>query len=221
MSRIRTPRHFIYNEYDIMKEIQEPDKSHFVEEIIMEIRYIASSDDRTAISRIYEESWKHTYKGIVPQDYLDAIPVGLWAKCFDDPGVYTLIFIENGRIVGTSSFSKSRSAQYPDSGEVISIYFLPEYIGRGYGSKLMGSVLDELKKRGFKEAFLWTLEDNDHAKHFYESNGFSCTEDFQDITIGGKKLREVRYTYRFEEDPMMQTDDYYEDIHDSCLRFQR
>ena len=46
MSRIRTPRHFIYNEYDIMKEIQEPDKSHFVEEIMMEIRYIASLDDR-------------------------------------------------------------------------------------------------------------------------------------------------------------------------------
>ena len=88
----------------------------------MEIRYIASSDDRTAISRIYEKSWKHAYKGIVPQDYLDAIPVGLWAKCFDDPGVYTLIFIENGRIVGTSSFSKSRLAQYPYSGEVRSLY---------------------------------------------------------------------------------------------------
>ena len=187
----------------------------------MEIRYIASSDDRTAISRIYEESWKHAYKGIVPQDYLDTIPVGLWAKCFDDPGVYTLICIENGKIIGTSSFSKSRSAKYPDSGEVISIYFLPEFIGRGYGSKLMGSVMDELNKLGFKEVFLWTLEDNDRAKHFYESNGFSCNRDYQDIIIGGKKLREVRYTYRFVEDPIMQADDFCEDVHDPCLRFQR
>ena len=35
MSRIRTPRHFIYNEYDIMKEIQEPDKSQFTEGTVM------------------------------------------------------------------------------------------------------------------------------------------------------------------------------------------
>ena len=31
MSRNKTPRHFIYNEYDIMKETQEPDKSAFDE----------------------------------------------------------------------------------------------------------------------------------------------------------------------------------------------
>lgn len=34
----------------------------------MEIRYINDKDDRIAISDIYEESWKHTYKGIIPQE---------------------------------------------------------------------------------------------------------------------------------------------------------
>ena len=161
----------------------------------MEIRYISNTDSRNEISRIYEEGWKYAYKRIVPQEYLDAIPEGFWAKCFDDPGVYTLICIENGGIVGTSSFSKSRYEQYPDSGEVISIYFLPEFIGRGYGSKLMRTVLDELKKQGFKEAFLWTLEDNIRARQFYEGIGFSCTEDYMDITVGGKSLTEVRYFF--------------------------
>lgn len=42
----------------------------------MEIRYITHSDDRLAISKIYEESWKHAYKGIIPQEYLDSIPGG-------------------------------------------------------------------------------------------------------------------------------------------------
>ena len=31
MSRIKTPGHFIYNEYGIMKETQEPDNSGFAE----------------------------------------------------------------------------------------------------------------------------------------------------------------------------------------------
>lgn len=33
----------------------------------MEIRHINQSDDRFAISRIYEESWKFAYKDIIPQ----------------------------------------------------------------------------------------------------------------------------------------------------------
>ena len=39
----------------------------------MEIRLLRDSDDRVAVSRIYEESWKFAYKGIVPQAYLDSI----------------------------------------------------------------------------------------------------------------------------------------------------
>lgn len=46
----------------------------------LEIRYITKSDDRLAISKVYEESWKAAYKGIVPQDYLDSIPEGQWAS---------------------------------------------------------------------------------------------------------------------------------------------
>lgn len=32
----------------------------------MEIRYIDSNDDLKEISRIYEQSWKYAYKGIIP-----------------------------------------------------------------------------------------------------------------------------------------------------------
>ena len=42
----------------------------------MEIRYINSSDDKNKISKIYEESWRYAYNGIIPQDYLDAIQEG-------------------------------------------------------------------------------------------------------------------------------------------------
>lgn len=46
----------------------------------LEIRYITKSDNRTAISKVYEESWKYAYKNIVPQDYLDRISQGQWAS---------------------------------------------------------------------------------------------------------------------------------------------
>ena len=135
----------------------------------MEIRYINPSDNREEISKIYENSWRYASKGIIPQDYLDAIPEGRWVNIFDITGWSTMVCVENGEYIGTSSFCRSRFEQYPDSGEVISIYFLPEFMGKGYGSKLLEAVISELKNRGFSEVFLWVLEENTTARQFYES----------------------------------------------------
>ncbi|MBR6223540.1 MAG: GNAT family N-acetyltransferase [Lachnospiraceae bacterium] len=159
----------------------------------MEIRYLHPSDDRKAISKIYERSWKYAYRDIIPQEFLDSIPEGQWTKKLDNPEWSTMVCVENGEYVGTSSFCKSRFEQFPESGEVISIYFLPEYMGKGYGKKLLEAVLKELKQRGFTEVFLWVLEDNQRARAFYERFGFECTDDYLEDCIGGKKLREVRY----------------------------
>jgi len=165
----------------------------------MEIRLINKNDDKKAISRIYEESWKTAYNGIIPQDYLESIPEGRWVNNLEKPEWNTMVCIENGSYIGTSSFCKSRFKEYPDEGEIISIYFLPEYWGKGYGKKLFEAVLDELKKLGFEAVFLWVLEDNIRARSFYESVGFKCTTDYRSDNIGGKNLKEVRYTYKFVE----------------------
>ena len=106
----------------------------------MEIRYITPADDRMAISRVYEESWKHAYKGIIPQDYLDSIPEGSWATVLENPDWSTLVCVDHGSIVGTSSFCKSRFNQFDGQGEIISIYLLPDYMGKGFGKALLRCV---------------------------------------------------------------------------------
>lgn len=166
-----------------------------ITEDIMEIRFITPADDRREISRVYEESWKFAYKGIIPQAYLDGIPEGRWAANLDRPGWQTLVLVEDGKIVGTTSFCKSRFAQFPQWGEIISIYFLPEYMGRGLGKALLKAALAELKKMGYTEVFLWVLEENRRARGFYEAMGFIFANDFLEDHIGGKDLREIRYTY--------------------------
>lgn len=162
----------------------------------MEIRYIAPNDDRLAISKIYEESWKYAYNNIVPQNYLNSIPAGKWAPNLDNPDRKTLIYIDNDTMVGTSSFGKSRFEQFDGWGEIISIYLLPDYIGKGYGKILLESTILELKKVGLENVFLWVLEENIRARHFYERLGFLQTDDFLDDNIGGKDLREIRYIYK-------------------------
>ena len=96
-------------------------------------------------------------------------------------------------LLGTASFCKSRWEEYSDYGEIVSIYFLPEYIGKGYGSLLLKRCVEELQQRGFDKMLLWVLEDNCRARSFYEKNGFLCAEVFLEDNIGGKDLREALY----------------------------
>lgn len=161
----------------------------------MEIRHIEQSDDRFAISRIYEESWKFAYKNIIPQSYLESIPVGRWASNLDKEGMNNLVLIEDGMFVGTSCYCKSRFSDFSNWGEIVSIYFLPQYIGKGYGSLLLDVVVKELEQLGFDDIFLWVLEDNARARKFYEKAGFTPSGKYLDDNIGGKELREMQYCY--------------------------
>lgn len=93
----------------------------------MEIRYINSKDSLLKISDVYEKSWKYAYKDIIPREYLDSIPEGQWAGNVGRDGRKSLVAVEDGKIIGTASFCKSRWKEYGDCGEIVSIYFLPEY----------------------------------------------------------------------------------------------
>lgn len=159
----------------------------------MEIRLLRETDSRLEVSRIYEESWKAAYRGIVPQAYLDGIPAGLWAANRDQGGRRSLVLEERGRLIGTACVGPSRWRDYPDFGEVVSLYLLPEHMGRGYGGPLLEAAVETLGERGFRDALLWVLEENRRARRFYEKHGFRPAGDVMEQEIGGKRLREVLY----------------------------
>ena len=160
---------------------------------MLTIRKINDSDNRFEISNIYEQSWKSAYAGIVPQEYLDSIPKGQWASKVDRPGWTTLVCACGRKLIGTTSVSQSRFKEYPDAGEIISIYFLPEYMHRGYGKELLKAAIDELRSQGFKEIFLWVLEENTNARRFYESQGFRQADGKVEVELAGKRLIDIIY----------------------------
>ncbi|MDE6592878.1 MAG: GNAT family N-acetyltransferase [Oscillospiraceae bacterium] len=160
----------------------------------MNIRKLLSEDSREELSEIYEKSWKYAYRGIIPDSFLDSIPHGKWAENADREGIHNLVLTEGGRLCGTCSYSASRFPEFPNEGEIIAIYLLPEFMGKGYGKMLLREAAAELSGMGFDKIFLWVLEENHPARRFYERNGFSPTGDFLDDNIGGKALREMRYT---------------------------
>lgn len=105
----------------------------------------------------------------------------------------TLVLMEDGTFIGTSCYCKSRYSDFSNFGEIVSIYFLPQYIGKGYGRFLLNAVVGKLEQLGFDDIFLWVLEENLRARKFYEKAGFIPSENYLDDNIGGKKLREIQY----------------------------
>lgn len=162
----------------------------------MKIREVNAFDDLNAISHVYEASWKSAYRGIVPQEYLDHIPEGQWCEALRAPGRHSLILLDGDHVVGTSSYSRSRAAATPELGEIISLYLLPAYWGKGYGGELLRATVNRLAALGFSDLFLWVLEENQLARRCYERNGFTASGEGMELTIGGKRLREVRYIRR-------------------------
>lgn len=161
----------------------------------MEIRLIHQNDDRYAISRVYEKSWKYAYSGIIPQTYLNNIPKGNWVKTIEQSHFNSLVMIENQEIIGTTAYCKSRFPETAEFGEIVSLYLLPEYMGKGYGKILLQAAIRQLNDLGYQNIFLWVLAENKNAIHFYEKFGFKPSGRYLDDNIGGKDLRELQYIY--------------------------
>lgn len=165
----------------------------------MEIRTLKKTDDLHAVSRIYEKSWKFAYKGIVPQDYLDGIPAGRWAFTLGQADCDTLILAKDGVLFGTSSVCPSLWPDWPNFGEIVSLYLMPEYMGKGCGAPLLNAAVRALERMGFRDVLLWVLEENHRARRFYKKNGFRPSGASMEDTIGGKPLRELLYCRRIGE----------------------
>ncbi|KEF36933.1 MULTISPECIES: GNAT family N-acetyltransferase [Bacillaceae] len=168
----------------------------------MEIRK-ATIDDIKDISRIHALSWKSAYKGIIPQTYLDELKEDFWVSAFEtwlnDKVLTAQVMMENGSIIGCVAYGKARDKSLFSWGEIVSIYLLPEYFGKGYGNKLLESALLDLKQSGFQNNYLWVLKQNQRARYFYEKNKWRFNEDDECICeIAGKQLTEIRYIYSFD-----------------------
>ena len=158
----------------------------------MEIRKLQAGDDLFAVSRVY--------RGLLPQAYLDGIPAGNWVPYLEQAGRESLLLLDEGEIIGTASCCAGRVPELSDWGEIVSIYLLPEYWGKGCGKRLFNAAVEQLESVGYRKLFLWVLESNQRARIFYEHMGFRLHESSMEDEIGGMPVREVQYRRSYEED---------------------
>lgn len=154
------------------------------------------ADDRLAVSGIYEASWKYAYRDILPGEYLESIPAGRWVSGLDFSDRIHLVMLDGGRYIGAACCCASRFPEFDGWGEIVSLYLLPSYMGRGCGRPLLEAAVSALAAQGYRNAFLWVLEENRRARAFYERMGFQHSGVRRADVIGGKTVREAAYCRR-------------------------
>ena len=104
----------------------------------------ARVEDARAIAEVHIESWRATYPGIVPQDYIDSVDVDVFTERWGErlaTHPEMLIFVaEVGQyICGFASGGPARAELAGFPGELYAIYLIPECQSRKIGSPFLGS----------------------------------------------------------------------------------
>ncbi len=104
----------------------------------------------------------------------------------------TLVAELDGEVVGWVSFGENRDLDAaPQVGELRALFVRPAAWGRGAGSALVAGVIDGLRELGYREATLWSFDQNDRANAFYERHGFrrDGAEQRREVFAGALEVR--------------------------------
>ncbi|NOT55046.1 MAG: GNAT family N-acetyltransferase [Deltaproteobacteria bacterium] len=158
----------------------------------------AHSDDALAIARVKVDSWRTTYAGIVPADYLANLSYEqqgrVWEHHISILGDAATMYVAETpakEVVGFAHSGPERTGNPRHAGELYAIYLLAAYQRHGLGRQLTQAVVTGLLQHGLSSMLVWVLADNP-SRAFYEALGGQYVTE-QEVTIGSARLTEVAY----------------------------
>lgn len=137
----------------------------------------ATRKDASEIARVYVDSWRESYAGLIPDWVLLGMSYRRLARAWDrairtagrDEAILVADDSEHG-LVGLGSCGPSRERRLDFRGEVYTLYVHPNHVGQGVGTQLLRALFDKLEERGRSSAVAWALAQNPY-RHFYKALG--------------------------------------------------
>jgi GNAT superfamily N-acetyltransferase len=165
--------------------------------IATEVR-AAGPADADAIAALHADSWRRSYRGMMPDAYLDGDVVterrAVWRERFAAPREDQRVWVVDGDGDGLAGFV----CLFGDGDPVLGAYVDNLHVrrgvqGRGVGAALLGRAAAwTLAERPGSGLYLWAFEANAAARGFYRRLGAveDAREEFPDP--GGGSGRSVR-----------------------------
>ena len=133
--------------------------------------------DEETLAYIQIESWKSAFKEILSADILEKCTqmekiTSMYRRLLEQNIGNGYLLKVDGKPHCIAWWDKTREKDMPGYAELICIHSLENQWRKGYGSKLMKVVLNDIIKAGYSKVMLWVFEDNYRARCFYEKHGF-------------------------------------------------
>ena len=166
----------------------------------METIRIAQLEDCAAIAHVHVESWRTTYKDIVPIEHHPSYDrrLSMWQQVLSTAsreGITLVAINKQGELIGfLDSSSRPRDDELDYQVELTAIYLLKAAQGYGSGRRLMQAFAKQLLQMGYDSMLLWVLTQNP-ARHFYEAlGGIQIATGL--FPLGGTAYEVVAYGWR-------------------------
>lgn len=158
----------------------------------------AELKDAPAIAKVHVDSWRTTYKGIMPSDFLTSLSyekrTELWEENLSKKENHILVAeTTEGIIVGFGTAAKRETNTVERSGDLTSIYLFEDYQGQGIGKMLLKDLFLFFKHLDYERVFVKVLEDN-NTRFFYEYYGAKLINTVQ-LKFDGKIMKELIYEW--------------------------
>ncbi|NEP63192.1 MAG: GNAT family N-acetyltransferase [Symploca sp. SIO2G7] len=162
----------------------------------------ATHSDVAAMARVHVDTWRTTYRGIVPDKLLANLSYEKrengWhqvLKNASEDGNFTYIAEdESGKIIGFANGGLERASDPVYKGELNAIYILMSHQRKGIGRELVRTVTQKLSQMEIYSMLVWVLAENP-AYRFYETLGGQKVYE-KEIERGGAKLIEIAYGWQ-------------------------
>ncbi|MCH7323357.1 GNAT family N-acetyltransferase [Solibacillus sp. MA9] len=158
---------------------------------------IAKLEDAANIAKVHVDSWRTTYKNIIPQSFLDKLSyeqrTTLWQNNMANPARNIFVAETNDEIIGFVVGEKRDTNTEPGATDLSAIYLFEHCQGKGVGKLLLKQIMHSFKEQGFHKVYVEVLADN-KSREFYKYYGAEFVKTIP-ITIGGVTIDEEVYVW--------------------------
>ena len=152
------------------------------------IKQMETPEEIEVKSFVHWQTWREAYDDLLPAEFQETMTLERCRFFNQKYPKNTLIAIDGMKVVGFISYGNFRDETI-QAGEIIALYVLKDYYGKGIAQELIKEALTTLEQ--FSEIFLWVLKENKRAIAFYQKMGF--TFDGQEKILDlGKPITEIR-----------------------------
>lgn len=172
---------------------------NILEVLSMNIRQ-GNRDDIKEISKIYIDTWKSTYSGLVPDNFLNELSYeegeNKWVNFLSNQLHQSFIYVatnDSEEIIGFAAARIINDKEF--KGELYALYLLPKAQGLGAGRSLISTTAEHFIKEGIFSMMVWVMKNNKSGSGFYKRLGGKYYTH-RDSQFGGFLVEDEAYGWK-------------------------